>query len=355
LKKTFWSVYNNEPALLIATAFLLVISVIMLGSLAPYLFPQYFLYIVLAIVAFILFSQIDFETLTIFHWHFYVMTLVLLLLPLIIGQATRGVVRWIQIGSFTLQPTEIIRPFIFIFFAQYLNNIEFTRVNIIKTFVLIAIPVGMIVLQPSLGVAVLTLIGIGGIVFSQEFDKRYILGMGILGVLASPIAWLIMQPYQRSRILGLIFPSQDLLGGGYNRIQSIIAVGSGELSGRGLGEGIQTQLAFLPERHTDFMFASIAEEFGLLGTLLILLIIFFIIFRFIKILEVAKNPVARGFISGVLFSFFVQTLVHAGMNMGIAPITGLPLPLVSAGGSSLIATMSTLGIVIQSKKDVSSL
>lgn len=350
MRENFWSVYRNEPALLISIALLLFVSLLMLGSLAPYLFPQYFVYIFFAVVAFIIFSHIDFDTLTFFHWHFYIGSIIFLLLPLIIGQATRGVVRWIQIGNVTIQPTELVRPFIFLFFAKYLQQIDFNRKNLFITICLIGLPILMIVIQPSLGVAVLTLVGIIGVIFSQDFNKKHILTMMLSGILLAPFVWIFMQDYQKNRILGILMPGSDPFGEGYNRIQSIIAVGSGQLTGRGLGEGIQTQLAFLPERHTDFMFASIAEEFGLIGTSIILFIIFFIILRIVKLLEIARNPVARGYVSGVLFAFFVQVFVHIAMNMGIAPITGLPLPLVSAGGSSLIATMAMLGVVLQSKK-----
>ena len=175
------------------------------------------------------------------------------------------------------------------------------------------------------------------------------IGATILAV--SPFLWLILAPYQKARVMALISPVADPAGAGYNSIQSMIAVGSGMFTGRGLGEGIQTQLAFLPERHTDFIFASIAEELGFVGAGLVIALTFFVLYRIVIILENAINPVARAFAAGVFTTLFIQVLIHVGMNMGLLPITGQPLPLVSAGGSSLIATMATFGMLIQVKRE----
>ena len=343
MNSKFLRVYKNEPALIVGIILLLITSLLMLNSLASYLFPQYFIYIVIAIMSFIIFSHIDFDILSLFSKHFYVICLVFLILPLIIGQATRGVIRWIPIGSFAFQPTELVRPFLIVFFSNFILEKKINLKRLILIGVLAFIPLFLILIQPSLGVTTITSFAIFGIFLSSDFDKRKIFGaIGII-LLISPLLWFVMQDYQKTRILGIF-------GTGYNRIQSIIAVGSGQISGRGLGEGIQTQLAFLPEKHTDFIFASIAEEFGFFGTTLIVLVTFFILYRLIKIAEVAKNREARAFVAGVFLSMFIQIFVHMGMNMGIMPITGLPLPLVSAGGSSLIATMTTLGMVINAKR-----
>lgn len=331
-------------------AVLVLASLLILNSIAGYLFPQYFIYIILAVIAFLIFSHLDFDILSLFNKHLYVLSIFLLILPLVIGQATRGVVRWIQIGNFTLQTTEIVRPFIILFFANFFLESKLKLKRLIIAGLLAGLPLVLILIQPSLGVTVLTAMGILGVFLSTDFSKKKFLLISIVASLFSPLLWFILEDYQKARVIGLLFPSNDPTGGGYNRIQSIIAVGSGRLSGRGLGEGIQTQLAFLPEKHTDFIFASIAEEFGFLGTSIIVLVSFFILYRLIVLIEKSKSRVARAFVSGVFLSMLVQVFVHMGMNMGIMPITGLPLPLVSAGGSSLIATMISLGIVINTKK-----
>ena len=184
----------------------------------------------------------------------------------------------------------------------------------------------------------------------MRYNKKILIALGMVGILSLPIVWSLLAPYQKTRVLTLVSPYSDPSGAGYNSIQSKIAVGSGQLLGRGLGEGVQTQLAFLPERHTDFVFASISEEFGFLGTTIVMLLIFYMLFRIIFIIENSKNPQIRAFNAGVFLTLFAQTIVHIGMNMGMFPITGLPLPIVSAGGSSFLATMVMLGIVVNSKK-----
>ncbi|KKU02897.1 MAG: Cell elongation-specific peptidoglycan biosynthesis regulator RodA [Candidatus Woesebacteria bacterium GW2011_GWE1_45_18] len=169
-------------------------------------------------------------------------------------------------------------------------------------------------------------------------------------VALSPLFWQIMQPYQRERILTFVNPESDPYGAGYNALQSMISVGSGRLLGRGLGKGVQTQLAFLPEKHTDFIFAAVGEELGFLGAGLLLLGGFFILSRLVSIVENASSPAGRAYVSGFFLTLLVQTFVHVGMNVGLLPITGVPFPLVSAGGSSLLGTFIGLGIAFGARK-----
>jgi len=165
-----------------------------------------------------------------------------------------------------------------------------------------------------------------------------------------PVIFSLLAPYQKNRITAFLDPTKDPLGVGYNAIQSTISVGSGKLLGRGLGRGVGTQLAFLPERHTDFIFASVAEEMGFVGALVLIVLTFFLLFRIINYTENAINIPARLFLGGLILTLFSQVIIHVGMNMGIFPITGVPYPLVSAGGSSLLATMTSLGIVVGTKR-----
>ncbi len=336
--------------LLIAIFFLVTFSVLVLNSIAPSLFPVYYLYIALALLFFIIFLQIDFEILSVFYNHMYILGVFFLVLPLIIGQVTRGAIRWIPIGPLTIQPSEIVRPFLLIFFANYLTKDEITAKRLFKAILLLLLPTILIFVQPSLGVAVLTVIGFIGILFALSFKKKYLLFVVVATLVASPFFWRILEPYQRDRLIAFVKPSLDPSGGGYNSIQSMIAVGSGKLFGRGLGKGSQTQLAFLPEKHTDFIFASTAEELGLIGALFVLIGLMYILWRLTHFIDNALNPAARAYVSGFFLVFFVQTVVHVGMNMGLLPITGVPLPLVSAGGSSLLATMISLAIVQRAKK-----
>ena len=333
-----------DKSLLLGILFLLTFSTIALKSIAPSLFPSYFLYFVIGAVVFILFASIDFEVISLFSPHLYVFSIVLLVINLIIGQVTRGAVRWIPLGPISIQPAEIVRPFLILFFANYLTKESLNLKRLMTALLLLLVPVLLITIQPSLGVAILTLVSFFGVLLSSGVNKKYIIaGIGII-LVALPIIWQVMAPYQRGRVDSFLNPEIDPLGAGYNSIQSMISVGSGKLTGVGLGKGVQTQLAFLPEKHTDFIFASVSEELGFVGASLLILGVFFILWRLTSFMKNPINPAGRAYLAGAFLVLFVQTIVNIGMNLGLLPITGLPLPLVSAGGSSLIATMIMLGI-----------
>jgi rod shape determining protein RodA len=340
----------KDLSLSISVAFLLILSVFILNSIAPSLFPGYFIYIALAVILFWFFSQIGFEVISLFSTHFYIFSITLLVLTLIIGRVTHGTIRWIPIGSFTLQPSELMRPFLLIFFANYLTKEKVDFKRFLKAILLLTIPTVLIFVQPSLSVSILTLVGFLGVLIASEFNKKYLL-IGLLGIgVAIPIFWQVMAPYQRARLTTFLNPASDPLGAGYNSIQSVIAAGAGELTGRGLGSGIQTQLSFLPEKQTDFIFAAISEELGFVGATFVLIATFMILFRLTKFMENSSSPAARAYISGFFLIYLVQVFVHVGMNIGIFPVTGLPFPLVSSGGSSLLATMTGLGIALGAYK-----
>lgn len=329
---------------------LLTLSVIVLTSIASNIFPQYFVYIILSIIAFWFFSKIGFETTSIFSTHLYIFSIFLLVITILIGSVTRGAIRWIPIGSFSLQPGELIRPFLLVFFAKYLTQKEVSFNILLKSILLLIIPVFLILIQPSLGVSILTVIGFVGILFASDFNKKYLITGVFALILVLPLLWLAMVPYQKQRLLTFIEPSNDPLGSGYNSVQSTIAVGSGKVFGRGLGKGVQTQLSFLPEKQTDFIFAATGEELGFVGVFILLTFTFIIFIRLSFYMENAVSPTARAYLSGLFLTLFTQVFVHIGMNLGILPITGLPYPLVSSGGSSLLATMTALGIARSASK-----
>ncbi len=340
----------KDSTILIDIAFLILFSVVLLRSISPSIFPQYYLFISLGFFVYFIFLQIDFEVLQVFSKHLYVLSIFLLILPLVFGQVTRGAIRWIPLGPLTIQPSEIVRPFLLLFYACYLTKGELNMERLIKAFVLLIIPFFLILIQPSLGVAILFLIGFIGVLLAAQIPKKYLLAALGVFVILIPLFWSLLKPYQRQRVVTFIDPSKDPLGVGYNSIQSMIAVGSGRLFGRGLGEGVQTQLAFLPERHTDFIFAAAAEELGLVGTSLLLIGLFIIFWRILKALDVPQTPTARAYIAAFFLVLFAETVIHVGMNIGLLPITGIPLPLVSAGGSSLLATMIGIAIAVNAKK-----
>jgi rod shape determining protein RodA len=334
----------KDYLLFTAIGVLVIFSFFVLHAIAPYLFPSYFLYYVVGFLAFIFFLQLDFGIISAFSWHFYIGSIIFLLLPLIIGKVTRGTIRWIPIGSLSIQPSEIIRPFLFVFFANYLTTGTMNWQKLVKAGLLFLLPVFLIYIQPSLGVAILTSVGVLGILLATQMKKRYFLFGGLAILVIIPLVYNFLAPYQKGRITLFLSPGEDPYGAGYNSVQTMIAVGSGKLFGRGLGKGVETQLSFLPERQTDFIFASVAEEMGLAGAVILLFLSFFILTRLVRLVEHAKTPAGRAFVTGLFLTLFVQICVHVGMNVGLLPITGVPLPLVSAGGSSFLGTLMGLSI-----------
>ncbi len=333
--------YKKDLGITLAFFILTLFSFVVLRGIAPFVFPTYFVYIIVAVISFLIFSQIGFDVLSEFSIHFYIGSIIFLILPLIIGQVTRGVVRWIPLGPVAIQPSELVRPFLFVFFANQLTRQHLKFSDFVKLTGLFLLAAFLILVQPSLGVTILTCFGYLGIVLATTFNKRYLIMLIGGAVLFIPVLWYFLQPYQRARIVSF---------DNYNSIQATISVGSGKVTGEGLGKGTETQLAFLPEKQTDFIFASVAHELGFVGAGLVLLVIFFLLYRVLAAISESYNPAARSFISGIFLALLVQTLVHVGMNMGILPITGVTLPLVSAGGSSLVATATALGMVIGAKK-----
>jgi len=330
-----------DPLFIFSIGFLIALSLVVLKSVYPTIFPGYFFVALLGVTLFIIFSNIDFDIVSLFSRHFYIGSILLLILTLIIGGVTRGVVRWISLGTLTLQAAEITKPFLLVFFANNMN---------IRTLPLMAIPVFLIFIQPSLGVSFLLVLGFIGILLASEIKKINFLYLIVAALVIIPLVFSLLAPYQKLRIEAFFNPSADPLGSGYNSIQSQISVGDGGLFGRGLGKGVQTQLSFLPEKQTDFIFASIAEELGFVGAGLTLIAFFILFWRITAYMNNAANPQARAYLSGVFVMLLSQSIIHIGMNMGLIPITGVPLPLVSAGGSSFVSTMVALGIALGARK-----
>jgi len=333
-----------DTVLFVSVLLLTGISISVLTSIVPFLFPSYFVFTALGIAGFIFFSRTDFDILMYFSRHLYWISVGLLVTPLLFGVVTRGAIRWITIGELAVQPSEIVRPFLILFAAWYLTAEVLTFNRLLRFAGYALIPVMLILVQPSFGVSILTSLAFLGVLLASTVNKKYIMLSLIVGLLFVPVSWYVMAPYQKERVMTFLNPTSDPLGAGYNSIQSMISVGSGKFFGRGLGKGVQTQLDFLPERHNDFIFASIAEELGLVGVMVLMVCLFMLFWRLTNIIDRAKNPTARAFVSGLFFVLFFQTIFNIGMNMGLFPITGIPLPLVSSGGSSYIATLLALGI-----------
>lgn len=290
-------------------------------------------------------SQFDYRSTINLIKPFYFLSIILLIIVLILGIETRGVLRWIPLGIINIQPSEFAKPALILLLGGFWSKNNPTLINILKSLIWTA-PIAIFIFkQPDLG-STLTILAIWTVMlFTSGISIRNLLIMSLLVLLIVPLGWLTLAPYQKQRIVGFLAPGSDPLGNGYNLIQSQIAVGSGQLIGRGLGRGTQSRLQFLPEFRTDFIFAAIAEELGFIGSFLILSIYLILLTFCLKIGIESFDRFGFLIACGVSAMLCFQVLINVGMNIGLVPITGITLPLISYGGSSLIATLFSLGFV----------
>ena len=288
-----------------------------------------------------------------FSYIFYFFILILLISVDLFGVAASGSTRWINLYIFNLQPSELMKVALIMFLARYYNKIPLQGIShikfmIIPTFALF-IPVALIVTQPDLGTALLLVAGGLAVVWLAGFRIKYFLFSFVTIICLMPVVIAFLKPYQKLRILTFLNPEKDPLGAGYQIIQSKIAVGSGGIFGKGFLNGSQSYLDYLPEKHTDFIFTLFSEEFGFLGSLALLLIYVLIIYRIILIGNGARNNFSKLFCFGFAASFFIYVAVNMSMVLGLLPIVGAPLPIMSYGGSSMLSMMIGLGIVMSCK------
>lgn len=278
----------------------------------------------------------------------YGVGLVMLLLVLLVGDTSKGAQRWLDLGIFRFQPSEMMKLAVPMMMAWYLHQkpLPPSYPQMGMMLVLILVPVLMVAKQPDLGTAIL-IAGAGVFVMLLSgIPKRLIAGGIALVAAAIPVIWHFLHDYQRQRVLTFIDPEKDPLGSGYHIIQSKIAIGSGGLFGKGLLNGTQSQLDFLPERHTDFIFAVFAEEFGFAGFLALIMIYLFVVARGIFIATQAQDTYSRLLAGSLALIFFVYVFVNIGMVSGLLPVVGVPLPLISYGGTSLVTLMAGFGILM---------
>jgi rod shape determining protein RodA len=278
----------------------------------------------------------------------YALGLVLLALVLITGDVGKGAQRWLDIGV-RFQPSEIMKIGLPMMLAWLLHErpLPPSFGMIVAAIAITLAPVAMIALQPDLGTAILITLAGATVVFMSGIGIAYIIAAGGAALISLPVLWyFVMHDYQKSRVLTLINPDSDPLGAGYHIIQSKIAIGSGGLFGKGWLNGSQGQLEFLPERSTDFIFAIIGEEFGLMGALTILLIYLFIVGRGLAIAVMAQDTFSRLLAGSISLTFFFYVFVNTAMVTGLIPVVGVPLPLVSAGGTSMVTLLAGFGILM---------
>ena len=284
---------------------------------------------------------------------FYFIVLILLFAVDLFGITASGSKRWISLFFFNLQPSELMKVSLIIFLARYYYKIPSQNVNNIKhifiPFFSLMIPVFLVVSQPDLGTAVLIAISGLIVIWLTGFRIKYFLYSFIVLICLIPVGISFLKPYQKTRILTFLNPENDPLGAGYQIIQSKIALGSGGIFGKGFLQGSQSYLDYLPEKHTDFIFTLFSEEFGFVGSLILLLIYAFVIYRIAAIGNQSKNNFAKLFCFGFAAAFFVYVTVNMAMVLGLLPIVGAPLPIMSYGGSSMLSIMIGLGIVMSCK------
>jgi len=312
-------------------------------------FERQLVFLAIGAVFFFVFSSIDYRNWKSYSGLFYVFGIILLVAVLLWGRVIRGTSGWFTIGTFGFQPAEAMKLFLIISLAHYFSRSVQSIVtikHILVSAIYTLIPVSLAIKQPDLGSAMVMIVIWLGMLFFAGLPKKYTAIILLIGIVFSFFAWNgILKPYQKDRIMTFVNPQKDPLGKGYNVIQSMVAVGSGGIWGKGLGHGSQSRLNFLPEKHTDFIFATIAEESGLVGSFLVLGLFGLLIFRLKTIADKSKDEFGRMLVGGVMVMIFFQILVNVGMNLGIMPVAGLSLPLLSYGGSFLITTLIMLGLV----------
>ena len=280
----------------------------------------------------------------------YVICIILLIVVLFFGSYAGGAKRWLILGPVSIQPSEIVKIAVIIILARYYSkhaNIGgLTLRELVTPLIFTLIPFALIVNQPDLGTAILVILIAGSMTVFVKIEKRSYLCITTFCFISVPLILFLLKGYQKQRILTFLNPDRDPLGAGYHIIQSKIAVGSGMISGKGFLQGTQNILAFLPEQHTDFIFSVLAEEWGFVGSLVILLFFLMLVVRGLSIAYGCRDTFGTILASGITILIFWQIVINIGMVIGLMPVVGVPLPFISYGGSSIITVMICIGILM---------
>jgi rod shape determining protein RodA len=340
-----------DPLLLAGLAAMMLMSLVMIYSASGGSFDRVlgqFANILVAFTALWLVANMPLHYLIRSAVPIYVLGMLLLLGVALFGEINNGARRWLNLGVATIQPSELMKIAVPLMMAWYFERHEATLVlrNYFVATLLLVVPFALILRQPDLGTAMLISASGFYVLFLAGLSWRVMMGIAVAGVASAPFLWHALHDYQRQRIMMLLDPSQDPLGKGYHTIQGMIAVGSGGIFGKGYLNGTQTHLEFLPERTTDFIFAVYSEEFGLLGNLIMLGIYLFIMWRGFVITANASTYFTRLMAGSITLTFFTYTFVNMGMVSGILPVVGVPLPLLSYGGTSMLTLYLGFGMLM---------
>ena len=335
------------------TGALLLVALIAMGSASPERMGAQLLNLSVALAVMFTVSQIPPQRLMRLALPVYLVGIVLLLGVALFGDISKGARRWLNLGFMRIQPSELMKIAMPLMLAWYFQKHEALlrlKEYAVATLLLL-VPVALIARQPDLGTAILVLAAGFYVIFLAGLPWKVIIGLAAAAGAAAPLAWNLLHDYQRQRILTLLDPEKDPLGKGFHIIQSTIAIGSGGILGKGWGQGSQAQLEFIPERHTDFIFAVYSEEFGLLGNFLLLVLYSLLIGRGILIAANAATLFARLLAGAVTLIFFTYAFVNMGMVSGILPVVGVPLPFISYGGTALVTLCLGIGILMSIHKN----
>ena len=293
--------------------------------------------------------SIDYHYLTDHAFSLYAVSIAVLIGILLVGKEINGSKSWLSIGGFGFQPSELVKVVVILAITRYLADLNenyLRRTHFIRLAAIVMVPVLLVILQGDLGTALMYFPILAGMMLVAGLKPRFIIGVMVLVVLVAPIGWFSLKEYQKQRIMVTFYPDLDPKGIGYQTRQSQIAIGSGGILGTGIGNGLQSQLGFVPEVHTDFIFSLLAEETGLVGAFIVLLLYLFVLLRLLLIAEKARDRAGILIMTGIASLMFFHVAVNVGMTLGMVPAIGIPLPLLSYGGSSAVSTYVALGLAL---------
>ena len=342
-----------DPPLMGLAGLLAGIALLVLASASPERLPAQLVNITAAFVIMRIVAQLPPQRLMHFALPLYIFGILLLVAVALFGDISKGARRWLNLGVMRIQPSELMKIAMPLMLAWYFQK----REPLIRlqdygvAALLLLVPVALIAKQPDLGTAILVLAAGFYVIFFAGLPWKIMIGLAASAAAAAPLAWSKLHDYQRARVMTLFDPESDPLGKGFHIIQSTIAIGSGGIFGKGWGQGTQAQLEFIPERHTDFIFAVMSEEFGLLGNILLLVVYAMLIARGLMIANAAPTLFTRLLAGAITLIFFTYAFVNMGMVSGILPVVGVPLPFVSYGGTALVTLFFGVGILMSIHKN----
>ncbi|MFA5362851.1 MAG: rod shape-determining protein RodA [Candidatus Omnitrophota bacterium] len=360
---------RTELKILIAAALISILGILSIysstyckeGVIWSAIYKRQIIWTALGIAVYLFISRVNYRKFWDLTYVLYALALLLLFIVFISGVVRLGAQRWIRLAWFNFQPSEIVKLVMVIFLARYFSrksaddmSLKVNRYGMFRAlilpFIFVAVPTFFIIEQPDLGSGVIVICIFMAMLFLANVKFKYIAFFLALSILVLPVGWGMLRDYQKERLLVFLNPGIDPLGAGYTIIQSKIAVGSGGIFGKGWLAGTQSQLHFLPESHTDFIFAVFAEERGVLGVLVLLSLYFFLIQQALSIASRTSDTFGKLLASGIGLVLTIQVFINVAMNMGMAPVVGLPLPLMSYGGSSVLVTYIALGMLVNINK-----